>query len=217
MKCRPIRGSKLSVKRVFFYLTGFLLLTFGQRSFVESGLGAGSLDALCVGISSTLGLSPGTWIWISALFMMLTSAALRRRKPNLMVLVSSGLFGIFFDFWGLVYDFLPLAEGSVSRWILFLPGLFFGPFGTAVYFQSEFSKSALDEFVMSLTDRFRRSVRASKTTVECITMLLALLVGGPIGAGTVVSGILYGPILQAFLEPFHKKRLKRVLEEKRGK
>lgn len=216
MKRLATNSHRILMKRTLIYLAGFILLTFGQRSFVESGLGAGSLDALCVGLSSGLGLTAGMWIWISAVLMMLVSAALERRRPNSYVLISSCLFGILFDFWGMIYQAIPRPEGFGIPLILFVLGLFFGPLGTAVYFRSGFSKSALDEFVMSFSIRFGWSVRASKTIIECITILSALFVGGPIGLGTVISGFLYGPILQAFLEPFHKKRLRKVLDEKRG-
>lgn len=63
-------------KRLAIYLVGLMILTCGQRLFVQAGLGAGAFDSLCVGVSQYNSISAGTWVTIGSFILMLVSAAL---------------------------------------------------------------------------------------------------------------------------------------------
>lgn len=90
-------------KRFAIYLVGLMILTCGQRLFVQAGLGAGAFDSLCVGVSQYNSISAGTWVTIGSFILMLVSAALEERRPDWWVILSSFVFGIFFDMWGAVF------------------------------------------------------------------------------------------------------------------
>lgn len=186
-------------KRIAIYLFGFLVLTLGQRLFVEAGFGAGALDALCVGLGLRLGLTGGTWVSITAVGMILISACLCKRKPHYGALISSYVFGLLFDFWGWVLEAYVLGWTLPVRIAMYLLGIILAPLGTAIYFRSHFSKSALDDFIMAVKERYKLSVRAAKTIVEVTLCILGFLIGGPIGITTVTTAILFGPILQIFI------------------
>lgn len=191
---------KISVRRIITYMTGFVVLTLGQRLFVQAGFGAASLDALCVGLEGRLGLTAGGWIAALAVIMMFLSAALVKHRIHPGVLVSSFIFGLLFDFWGWFFRLTIVAETVPLRLVLYIAGMICGPMGTAIYFQSEFAKTALDEFIMSVKEGFHFKIRTAKTVVEAGTIILALCFGGPVGAATILTGMLYGPLLQFFLE-----------------
>lgn len=205
---------KISVRRIITYMTGFVVLTLGQRLFVQAGFGAASLDALCVGLEGRLGLTAGGWIAVLAVIMMFLSAALVKHRIHLGVLVSSFIFGLLFDFWGWFFS-LTIADESVPlRLVLYMAGIICGPLGTAIYFQSELSKTALDEFIMSVKEGFHLKIKTAKTVVEAGTILLALCFGGPVGAATILTGILYGPLLQFFLETLPGCRQGKLIQNK---
>ncbi|WP_394926247.1 YitT family protein [uncultured Robinsoniella sp.] len=205
---------KIPVPRLITYFPGFVILTLGQRLFVEAGFGAASLDALCVGLAGRLGLTAGIWIAVLAVGMMFLSAALLHNRINPGVLVSSFIFGILFDFWGWFFHFIIVADTLPFRLALYIAGIICGPLGTAIYFQSELAKSALDEFIMSVKEAFHLKVKTAKTVVEAGTILLALCFGGPIGAATILTGILYGPLLQLFLETLQSCRTGKRISNK---
>lgn len=69
-------------KRLAIYLVGLMILTCGQRLFVQAGLGAGAFDSLCVGVSQYNSISAGTWVTIGSFILMLVSAALEKRRPD---------------------------------------------------------------------------------------------------------------------------------------
>jgi uncharacterized membrane protein YczE len=189
----------LLFKKGTLYLGGMIILTLGQRLFVEAGFGADALDALCVGLSESAGLTPGTWVAVTALLMMGTAAALCRRKPLVGGLVSSFIFGVFFDLWAQFFQHLDKPCSTGTRILMYTAGILLGPLGTAIYFKSGFAKSALDDFIFAIKSSLHTSVRVTKTAVEVGLCVLAFLFGGPIGITTVLTAVLYGPLLQGFM------------------
>lgn len=189
---------RVMVKKVCWYFIGLLLLTMGQRLFVEAGFGAGSFDALCVGLGIKI-LTAGTWVWILGIAMMLISALLYRRKPTFLVLITSFIFGIMFDGWGQVFEQLFCGVDVKVRIVMYLVGIILAPLGTAIYFQSGFAKSAFDEFVVAIQERSKMSIAVAKTIVEAILCVVAFLIGGPIGITTFITAFVFGFILQRML------------------
>lgn len=187
------------IKRGCQYLVGLLLLTMGQRMFVEAGFGAGSYDALCVGLSDRTMLSAGSWVWLVSLVMILISYLLNRKSSDFLALITSFIFGIFFDLWGYIFTFISGFSWDI-RACIYIAGLFLAPLGTAIYFKSDFPKSAFDGLVVVIKEKANISVRKAKTVVEISLCTLALLVGGPIGVTTFTTAFLFGLILQKILE-----------------
>ena len=111
-------------KRLAIYLVGLMILTCGQRLFVQAGLGAGAFDSLCVGVSQYNSISAGTWVTIGSFILMLVSAALEKRRPDWWVMLSSFVFGIFFDMWGAVFSAtLPSELTLIQQILLYIVGL----------------------------------------------------------------------------------------------
>ncbi|BFL45526.1 hypothetical protein C3B58_13755 [Lactonifactor longoviformis] len=189
----------LFLRKGALYLGGMIILTLGQRLFVEAGLGADALDALCVGLSESAGLTPGTWVAATAFLMMCTAAVLSGRKPLAGGLVSSFIFGVFFDLWARFFQHFYEPDSMGIRILMYGAGILLGPLGTAIYFKSGFAKSALDDFIFAIKDRLHLSIRVTKTSVEIGLCTLAFLFGGPIGIATILTAVLYGPLLQGFM------------------
>lgn len=184
--------------RVCVYIAGYLVLSLGQKLFVLAGFGAASLDAVCVGTARLTGLTAGTWVTISGVLLILISAVLRKTPPNFLAMVSSFTFGLFFDLWGLLLNSFFTDLSFLPRIVIYSAAIVLAPLGTAIYFISGFSKSAVDDFVMAVKERFHLSIGKAKTASEVLFCLSALCVSGPVGVTTLVTAFLFGPILQVF-------------------
>ena len=191
-------------KRLAIYLVGLMILTCGQRLFVQAGLGAGAFDSLCE-----------SWVTIGSFILMLVSAALEKRRPDWWVMLSSFVFGIFFDMWGAVFSAtLPSELTLIQQILLYIVGLMLAPLGTAVYFTTNISKSAYDEIITALHNALRWPVWVSKNATEATMLILSLLVRGPVGVTTVVTAFAFGPVLQKYMELLDKKKFKILQWEK---
>ena len=176
---------------------------------------AGGFDSLCVGVSQYNSISAGTWVTIGSFILMLVSAALEKRRPDWWVMLSSFVFGIFFDMWGAVFAAtLPSELTLIQQILLYIVGLMLAPLGTAVYFTTNISKSAYDEIITALHNAFRWPVWVSKNATEATMLILSLLVRGPVGVTTVVTAFAFGPVLQKYMELLDKKKFKILQWEK---
>ena len=176
-------------KRLAIYLVGLMILTCGQRLFVQAGLGAGAFDSLCVGVSQYNSISAGTWVTIGSFILMLVSAALEKRRPDWWVMLSSFVFGIFFDMWGAVFSATLPSELTLIQQILLY-------------------------IITALHNALRWPVWVSKNATEATMLILSLLVRGPVGVTTVVTAFAFGPVLQKYMELLDKKKFKILQWEK---
>ena len=152
---------------------------------------------------------------IGSFILMLVSAALEERRPDWWVILSSFVFGIFFDMWGAVFAAtLPSELTLIQQILLYIVGLMLAPLGTAVYSTTNISKSAYDEIITALHNAFRWPVWVSKNATEATMLILSLLVRGPVGVTTVVTAFAFGPVLQKYMELLDKKKFKILQWEK---
>ncbi len=130
-------------------------------------------------------------------------------------MLSSFVFGIFFDMWGAVFAAtLPSELTLIQQILLYIVGLMLAPLGTAVYFTTNISKSAYDEIITALHNAFRWPVWVSKNATEATMLILSLLVRGPVGVTTVVTAFAFGPVLQKYMELLDNKKFKILQWEK---
>ena len=190
--------------RVFFFLAGLIILSFGVSMTIKADLGAGAWDALNVGLSSITGLTVGSWVIIIGLVLMLINAWISKERPDYLAVVTILIIGLLIDFWLLIFmqswDFSTLI-GQIA---ILLVGVFVLGFGVSIYLQPEFSLNPVDGFMVALQKRFNLSTRVAKTITEALALIIALIIGGPIGVGTFIILFGVGPAIQLF-EPTAKQ------------
>ncbi|MBD1371827.1 membrane protein [Hazenella sp. IB182357] len=184
--------------RLFTYFTGLNLKSFGISLIIRSQLGTDPWDALFVGLAHNVGFTVGTWLVFISVLILFLNAYLTQKKLNFVSFFSVFLLGLLTDLWLSVlrFDLHQIEYQMIFYWI----GLFFLAVGVATYIQGEFAMTPLDELMYGLADRFNLSLMMSKTLTEIVALVLAFLVQGPIGIGTVIFAFCFGPLIQ-FLIP----------------
>lgn len=187
--------------RYILFIIGLLILGFGARLLLLSGVGTSGIDALAIGTANILNVSIGLVINFIGITLIIIGAILKRRGLEWKVVVTSVLYGIIFDLWGgLFFNNLTSPEQSFYKGIMFLIGLIIAALGGAIYILMDISTSSLDYLMLAIKDRFRFSIQNSRIVLETLLVLGAWLVRGPIGVGTICIMLLFGPILQIFIK-----------------
>ena len=184
--------------RSTIYVGGLFILAFGATLTIKANLGAGPWDALNVGLSHLVGLTIGSWIVIVGIVLIFVNAFLLRKKPNLLSLATVFILGFFVDFWmahlvNQLHYFI-----FVSQLLLLITGLIIIGLGIALYLQSEFPLNPIDHFMVTIQERFGVNLMTAKLIGEILALLLAFLVNGPIGLGTLIIAFGLGPSIQFF-------------------
>ncbi len=198
-----IRGMTLFY-RCLFYIGGLFILAFGGALTIKANLGAGPWDALSVGLSHLVGLTIGSWIVIVGIVLIFVNAIILRQRPNLLSLATVFILGAFIDFWmahlvNQLHYFL-----FTSQLLLLITGLIIIGLGIALYLQSEFPLNPIDDFMVTIQERFKVNLMTAKLIGEILALFFAFLVNGPIGLGTLIIAFGLGPAIQ-FFHPYCSK------------
>ena len=194
----------LNVKRTLAYVLGLIIFSFGISLVVISNLGAGSWDALTVGLYTRFGLTVGTWLTIVGATLVLVNAVLEKRRPEFLPLVTQIILGYFIDIWLLLIFKNELIQGLSLQIPSLLIGVFCMGLGIATYLQAKFAIMPIDRFMLNIQKIMRVKVMYAKITAEIIALIAALIVGGPIGVGTLIATLFIGPIIQVFFPRLEK-------------
>ena len=74
------------------------------------------------------------------------------------------------------------------------------------YHFSNLRAGPIDTFMLAIHKRFGLSVKNSTIIIEGGALLVGLLLGGPIGIGTIVVCLLMGPLIEFFLTILNGQR-----------
>ncbi|MFV8828275.1 YczE/YyaS/YitT family protein [Alkalihalobacterium sp. APHAB7] len=196
----------LKLRRGLCYLVGLFILAVGITFTIISNLGAGAWDALSVGLSVRFGLTVGTWVILIGVILIIVNALISWSRPEIHSLLTVVILGYFIDFWLLiVFQDIRLNELPIQSAVLLLGVTLMG-LGISTYLQADFAIIPIDRLMLNLKQLLRLPLMGAKTSAEIIALVAALVVGGPIGVGTIIVTLSIGPLIQLFY-----KRVKRIV------
>ncbi|QFT87868.1 hypothetical protein FIU87_04300 [Bacillus sp. THAF10] len=194
--------------RSLFYLIGLFVLSFGISLTIKSNMGAGAWDALNVGLSTTFGLTVGSWVFIVGIILIGVNAWLHKSRPDYLAIITIFLVGAFIDFW-LIQVFPQWEpENFIMRLGILLAGMTIMAIGISAYLQSKFPVIPIDNLMLGIQNRLKVKMMTAKTIGEVCALIAALIFKGPIGIGTFIITFGIGPLIQIFfprLENLYKK------------
>ncbi|MFC7442612.1 YczE/YyaS/YitT family protein [Laceyella putida] len=179
------------------YICGLIIKSLGISMILRSELGADAWNGFFVAMSEWFGFTVGSWVITCGVLITLLNAHLLKRGPNFLSLLTIFILGFCIDFWLSVLDFHPTQ--LLWKVLTFWGGFLLATTGISIYVQSKYALTPADHLMYILTQRYAISLTASKTVIDGSVLLLALLMQGPLGLGTVIYTFLCGPIIQFFI------------------
>ncbi|MBZ5751334.1 YczE/YyaS/YitT family protein [Metabacillus rhizolycopersici] len=193
-----------------FYVLGILILTLGISFTIQSDLGTSPFDALLVGLSLNVGLTVGSWEIIIALLLIYCNSFLKKQRPEVSGLLTALITGVGIDMWLFLLRDLLTPEQWYSKVICLGIGLIVIGLGTATYLHTNFAPIPIDRLTLIIQELTRTNIFFSRTFIYLVFLIMAMILHGPIGVGTLLTVCLGGLILYYFM-PFTKKILDRLL------
>ena len=189
-----------------FYIIGLTFLSLGISLIILADLGAGAWDAMYVGLSENLGLSVGTWIFIVGILLIFVNALLLKERIDVSAVIPVFGVGFLIDFW-LLFVFANFQVPMLAIQLAMLGGgVAVIAVGIACYLQSKIARNPMDTLMIAIQTLSGKSMAVSKTMMELGVLVIAFLLGGPIGLGTIFVTLLIGPMIQFFYNPVTKLR-----------
>lgn len=189
---------KSFIIRFSSFIVGLLLISFGVSLTIKANLGTGAWDALNVGLSKTIGLTVGSWVFIVGLVLIVLNASLLQVRPDLLAIITIFLAGLFIDSWLLIVLNQFFASSLPVQMLTFVTGVFILSIGISLYLQSDFPLIPIDNLMLVIQQRLGVSMGVAKTIGELSALIVAFMFNGPIGFGTLFITFTIGPLVQVF-------------------
>jgi len=195
--------------KYIFYVVGILLLTLGISLTIQSDLGTSPFDALLVGLSKSVGLTVGSWEVIIAVILIGCNSLLQRQRPEVLGLLTALITGIGIDMWLFLLHNLVTPELWYSKIVCFGIGLVIIGLGTATYLQTNFAPIPVDRLTFIIQKLTRTNIFLARTFIYLVFLIMAIILHGPIGVGTLLT-VCFGGLLLNYFMPFTKKALEHI-------
>ncbi|MCM3216232.1 YczE/YyaS/YitT family protein [Niallia taxi] len=193
------------------YILGIAILTFGISFTIRSDIGTSPFDALLVGLSMRIGLTVGSWEIILAVILITCNALLTKQKPEIVGLLTAFITGIFIDIWLFIMDSFLTPELWYSKGVCFTIGLVLIGLGTAIYLHTNIAPIPVDRLTLIIQELTNTNMFFARTFIYLLFLILAVLLNGPIGIGTLLTVCLGGMVLQFFM-PYTEKTLNHYIK-----
>lgn len=194
---------KINFKRYLIFLIGIAILTLGVSMTIKSNIGAGAYDSINFALASKFNVSVSITISSTALIALIISGFIRRKLPRISTFITSILMGVFTDIWVSVVSYIN-TNTIFMKIIVFLMGTLLVCFGIALYLIPKLPPNPVDDLMVTLNECLGYSVGISKLTIDVTCIIIAFLLKGPIGIGTILLTLLVGPIVNVFYNKISK-------------
>jgi uncharacterized membrane protein YczE len=165
---------------------------------VRGALGLAPWDVLHSGLIRFVPITLGQMV-VAMSFVVLVLWIPLGEKPGVGTIANAFLIGLSAD---ATLALVAQPDGWVLRVGLLLAGVALNGLATAMYIGSQFGRGPRDGLMTGLARRTGWSLRAVRTGLEVIVVVLGLLLGGVLGVGTVLYALAIGPLTQAMLPAF---------------
>ncbi len=185
-------------RRIVLFFGGIFILTIGVAFQINASLGIGCWDSVNVGLHDRLGLSIGTFAFLIGILMVIIAGCLRGFKFRFLTLITAFFMGSFTDLSIWLVHFLPIDYTGINRYLFLIIGIIITSFGIAVYLLSNLPPNAVDDCAVAIKEKFKLNIGVAKLLLDLSGLVLALIVQGPIGVGTLIITLCVGPFISVF-------------------
>lgn len=181
-------------------LTGLVGFGISSGLILQANLGVDPWDVFHQGLARTFGGQVGTWAIIASVFVLLLWIPLRAR-PGLGTLANSVIVGLVIN---ATVWLVPAQHHLPWQASLLAAGIVLNGLATGLYIGAGFGPGPRDGLTTAIAARGHQ-IRVVRTLIEVTVLAAGWLLGGSVGAGTVLYAALIGPITHRTIPLFTPK------------
>ncbi len=185
-------------RRVVQLYVSLVLYGVSMALMIRSDLGNMPWDVLHQGLSERLGLPFGVVIALVGALVMLAWWPLHER-PGLGTISNVVVISVVID---PALALIPESAGMAGRVSMAVAGVVLNGAATAAYIGAHLGPGPRDGLMTGLVRVTGASVRLVRTSIEVAVVVTGFLLGGTLGAVTVIYALAIGPLTQLFLPLF---------------
>ena len=204
-----ILGRRISLRRIFGMIAGVVIIGIGIAVFKFSHLGNDSISVLNLRLAELAGLPFGIENILMNLFLFVPQLLWGRRYIGLGTVINSLCIGFVVTATG---DVLTTVFGTADTLPLQLfwvaVGVLVVALGCSLYQTADLGVAPYDSLSLMLADRLPVPYFGCRVFTDALCAVIAYLLGGLIGLGTLICAFGLGPFVQFFTKHFSEKALR---------
>lgn len=173
---------------VAILVLGLFLFGVGEAFIVNAGIGNSPWTVLAQGLSLHTGIEIGGTSAIVSLCVLMLWIPLRER-PGLGTVLNAFVIGYSMQF---VMTLLPQPSLLPLRVLMVFAGMLIVGVGGALYLTTNLGPGPRDGLMTAIHERTQWPVSRVRLLIECCALVGGYVLGGTVGAGTVIFAVLMG-------------------------
>lgn len=191
---------------------GLVLFGVGLWLGLVAELGVGPWDVLTGGLSEQTGVRFGLMAIVVSVVVLLIGIAARVR-PGIGTVLNVFVIGAVLDLLLTSPLLADLGDRSVPlRLLATLLGIATVAAGSALYLGAHLGPGPRDGLMVAIHLRTGWRVGTARAVLECVVLVLGVLLGGPVGIGTVLFALGIGPAVQVAFRVLRQTPVHRPVE-----
>lgn len=187
------------VRRMIVMLLGLVVLSLGIAFFKVAAWGNDPSTALMMAIGGRIGIDFSIVLLIANTLMFVFEVIWGRKLIGV---------GTFFNWFGvgtmasmfirLLYHFFPQNPDTATRFIVLIVGVLVLSFGAAMYQTADLGIAPYDALSLMIDARVKYEYFWCRIFTDATCSLIAFLLGGIVGLGTLICALGLGPFITFF-------------------
>ena len=182
-------------RRLTQLFAGLSLYGISMAMMIRSNLGLDPWDVLHQGVANRTPLSFGTVVIITGVVVLMLWIPLRQ-VPGVGTVANAIVIGLVAD---AALGALHSPDQAAARVALLVGGVVLNGVATGAYIGAGLGPGPRDGLMTGWVRRRGGSLRVVRTTIEVTVLVTGWLLGGTVGAGTVLYAVSIGPLAHHFL------------------
>jgi uncharacterized membrane protein YczE len=179
---------KVSPKTFFVLVLGLWLFGTGEAFLIDASIGQSPWTVLADGLAETLHMTIGETTFITSIVVLLLWIPLNRR-PGLGTVMNILVIAIAID---VMTPLLPTPSNVLVQTVEALFGVLLVGLASALYITCNVGPGPRDGLMTGLNERTGIRVGRVRTGIEVVVLAIGYLLGGEVGAGTLLFAVLIG-------------------------
>ncbi len=179
---------KVSAKTFIVLVLGLWLFGTGEALLIDASIGQSPWTVLADGLAKTLNLTIGETTFLTSIVVLLLWIPLKRR-PGLGTVMNILVIAIAID---VMTPLLPTPTNVIAQTLEALVGVLLVGLASALYITCNVGPGPRDGLMTGLNERTGIRVGRVRTGIEVVVLAIGWLLGGVVGAGTLLFALLIG-------------------------
>lgn len=187
------------IKKWLLYFIGISIMSFGIALTVWAKVwGVSPWDTFHLGLTNYVSLSFGQVVQVVGA-VAIAIGALLGVIPKIGTILNMIIVGWLLNVLLGLFPPDTLTEYSVVSFSVFVFGILFSGIGTGLYIAADVGIGPRDSIMVGLNRKFGINISRARTFIEILAVIMAFMLAGPIGIGTILFSVTIGRVVEKTL------------------